>query len=289
MSKLDTNKIILGTAQMERKYGISNFNNKKTSSNAFQTLELALKNKIKFLDTAPQYNSEKIIGKFILAHGLSKDIKVFTKIPTIGNKKYYKQFVIKSIENSIKNLKCSIHTLFLHNTNDINFYKKNIDFFINLKKIFPIKNLGFSIYSKNEIKKTSKLVFQPVYQFPVNILDRRFLNLKIKKNSLIGRSIFLQGLLISKKLKKKILPTQLINAHKKYHYYLNSLKIDPLQFQLSFINNIKQINKYIIGTDNVKQLEQIINCELIKKIDKKDIKKINSFFNKKNIDPRKWS
>ena len=263
MSKLNTNKIILGSAQFDRNYGISNFSNRGFSKNAYKTLELAFKNEIKFIDTAPQYNSEKIIGNFISAHGLSNEIKVFTKIPTISNKKNYRKFVINSVENSLKNLKCYIHTLFLHNTNDINLYKKNIDFFLKLKKIFPIKNLGFSIYSKKDLYITSKLGFKPVYQFPFNILDKRFLNLKIQKN-------------------------KLIESHNRYHNYLNNLKIDPLKFQLSYINSTKQINKFIIGSDNYQQLHQIINCELLKKIDTKHIKKINSFFNKNNIDPRKW-
>tara|TARA_B100001029_G_C15026765_1_gene434132 strand:+ start:47 stop:916 length:870 start_codon:yes stop_codon:yes gene_type:complete len=288
MSKLNTNKIILGSAQFGRNYGISNFSNRGFSKNAYKTLELAFKNEIKFIDTAPQYNSEKIIGNFISAHGLSNEIKVFTKIPTISNKKNYRKFVINSVENSLKNLKCYIHTLFLHNTNDINLYKKNIDFFLKLKKIFPIKNLGFSIYSKKDLYITSKLGFKPVYQFPFNILDKRFLNLKIQKNKLIARSIFLQGLLINKKIKKKKLPIKLIESHNRYYNYLNNLKIDPLKFQLSYINSTKQINKFIIGSDNYQQLHQIINCELLKKIDTKHIKKINSFFNKNNIDPRKW-
>jgi aryl-alcohol dehydrogenase-like predicted oxidoreductase len=288
MSKINSNKLILGTAQLEKNYGISNIFNKNQKKNAFKTLETAFKHGIKYIDTAPGYESEKIIGNFILAHGLSRQINIFTKIPTLDKTKNLEEFVIRSIENSLKNLKSDIHTLFLHNTKNIDLFKKNIVFFKKLKKIFPIKYLGFSIYSNKEIYTTSKLRFEPTYQVPFNILDQKFVNTNIKKNKLIARSIFLQGLLINRLIKKDKLPNKLVISHKKYHDFLSELNISPLRFQLSFINNVKKINKFIIGVDNYHQLEEIINCNLLKKVDKKNIYKINSFFNKINIDPRKW-
>lgn len=288
MSKINTNKLILGTAQLERNYGISNINDKNQIKNAYKTLETAFKNGIRDIDTAPGYKSEKIIGEFISAHGLSNKVSIFTKIPTFNKKKNLEKFVKRNIENSFGNLKTDIHTLFIHNTKDINLFKKNISFFKNLKKIYPIKNLGFSVYDNKEIYQTSKLGFKPVYQVPFNILDQKFLKLKLNKKRLIARSIFLQGLLINKKIKKNKLNLNLIKSHKKYHDFLMELNINPLRLQLSFINNVKQINKFIIGVDNHYQLNEIINCNLFKKVDTKYIYRINSFFKKNNIDPRKW-
>lgn len=288
MSKINTNKLILGTAQLDGNYGISNIIDKNQKKNAYKILETAFKNGIKNIDTAPGYKSEEIIGKFISAHGLSNNVNIFTKIPTFNIEKNLEKFVLNSLESSLRNLKTDIHTLFIHNTNDIDLFKKNISFFRNLKKNFPIKNLGFSVYCKKEIYQTSKLGFEPVYQVPFNILDQKFLRLKLNKKKIVARSIFLQGLLINKKIKKYKLTLNLRKSHKKYHDFLRELNINPLGLQLSFINNIKQINKFIIGVDNHYQLNEIINYNLWKKVDTKYIYKINSFFSKVNIDPRKW-
>ena len=131
MPKININKLILGTAQIERNYGISNIINKNQKKSAYKTLETAFKHGIKYIDTAPGYKSEKIIGKFISAHGLSKEMNIFTKIPTFSNNENFKKFVIKSIENSLENLKSDIHTLFLHNTKDIDLFKMILKFWKN--------------------------------------------------------------------------------------------------------------------------------------------------------------
>ena len=289
MSKIDVKKIILGTAQLGKRYGITNFNEKNLKKEAFKILDLALKNNINFFDTASKYNSEKIIGEFISTHKISKNVQVFTKISSFREKKNFKQFVLRSLENSLKNLKCDINTLFLHDTGDINLYKKNIDFFLDLKKIFPIKKIGFSVYSPSEIKKTSGLGCESVYQFPVNIVDHRFLDVKLKKKQWVGRSVFLQGILLGQKLKRTNVPVELIEAHKKYHHYLNSKEINPLQLLLSFVSDVNKINKFIIGVDNAQQLNEIVNCEIYKLNSLKLIKKLKSFFNGKIIDPRQWN
>ena len=69
------NKIVLGSANFGKKYGISNnFIKKNEIKKLFLT---ASRNKIKFIDTSPNYyKSEKIIGKF------SKNrFKIISKIP----------------------------------------------------------------------------------------------------------------------------------------------------------------------------------------------------------------
>ena len=203
MGKINTKKLVLGTAQLEGNYGISNVSGNKNKKEAFKILETAFKYGIRHIDTAPGYNSETTIGKFISAHGLTNEIKVFTKIPSLKKKKDIEKFVVHNIERSLKNLKIDIHTLYLHDSKDIDLFKRNIKFFKRIKKIFPIKHLGFSIYSLNEINKTSALGFLPSYQVPFNILDQSFINLKIRNKNIVGRSIFLQGLLINRYVKKK--------------------------------------------------------------------------------------
>ena len=57
-------------------------------------------------------------------------------------------------------------------------------------------------------------------------------------------------------------------------------KIIPIKYNLSFINSQKKINYFIFGIEKKKQLKEILNTEF-KNYDKRHIKKINSFFDKK--------
>ena len=74
------NKLILGSANFEQKYGIKkNFIKKKEIKKLFK---LALKNNIKKIDTSPLYNSsEKIIGSL-----KNNRFGIISKVPKIPEK-----------------------------------------------------------------------------------------------------------------------------------------------------------------------------------------------------------
>ena len=68
-------KQVLGTAQFGLDYyGIGNFSRKKKLSEILLILEESYKMVINFFDTAPGYNSEKIIGKFLKIMMLIQEI-----------------------------------------------------------------------------------------------------------------------------------------------------------------------------------------------------------------------
>ena len=83
--KFNTNKIVLGTAQLINNYGATNVTFPKRKS-GLRFLETAFAGGIRSFDTAPSYNSEKILGDFIKTNNLSKKINVFTKISSLNNK-----------------------------------------------------------------------------------------------------------------------------------------------------------------------------------------------------------
>ena len=92
---MNSNKIILGTAQFGQKYGVTN-TNIVTYSEIKKIISTCKKNKIKFIDTAQGYgNSEKILGSLSL-----NNIKIITKIK-IGTKivDMYASLAILSKEN----------------------------------------------------------------------------------------------------------------------------------------------------------------------------------------------
>ena len=285
MTFLNRSKLVLGTAQLNTNYGIANFTKKKINE-IYDFLDFAYKKKIRIFDTAPSYNNHKILGNFIKSNNLQNKIKILTKLPTfkIKNTKYS---IEKNLENFLSNLKTEIEVLFLHDVNNIDYFIKNLDFFINLTLKFPIKRFGFSIYSKKDIHKIIELKFKKdyfAYQFPVNLFNREFNNFNFNSKWTYGRSIFLQGLLLNSKTKFK-LPNNGNIIIKNYHDNLRSLNLNALGVALSYVNSLKNLNYLILGLDNVEQIDNLILCNLSKKNFFNEFN-INSF--SKIIDPRKW-
>jgi len=186
--KIKKKIFVLGTAQLNSNYGITNSDLIVSKKESFKILDYAWENGIRHYDTAPSYNSQKIIGEFVKINNLDKEINIFSKISKIRSIKDIKKQIDYAIEKNINDLQSVPKINFLHDRENIkNLIEKNID----IKKITP--TLGFSIYNPNEISEKIKNIF---YQFPSNFLDTRFDENYILKNFRIARSLFLQGILI---------------------------------------------------------------------------------------------
>ena len=77
-------KLAIGTAQFGMDYGIANTIGKPSNEDVFQILDLAWESGVRKFDTAPSYNSESLLGEFILNKGIQDKIKVLTKIPSLN-------------------------------------------------------------------------------------------------------------------------------------------------------------------------------------------------------------
>ena len=283
-------KLIIGTAQLVRKYGISNYSKKKSSKSIFKFLEFCLKNSINSFDTAFDYGSEEIIGDFIKSNKIKK-IFLSTKLPSLKKIKDTDKIdtIKRQIEYSYKNLKMnSLESIYFHDENDFYFFKKKNSEIKKIIKNYKIKKLGFSIYSNKIFKNITNDKYIDTIQLPINIINKDFYNLNSKKN-IVARSIFLQGLLINQKINTKNM--LLKNINKKLFKFANDKNIDLYSICLNYILKNKKINQFIVGFDNIDQLKNLMsfkncpfdykNTELISKlVSKKDYRKI--------IDPRKW-
>lgn len=285
---LDKSKLVLGTAQLNSNYGITNTSSKNIDQ-IYKFLNYAYNKKFRIFDTAPSYNNHKILGNFISSNKLEKKIKILTKLQSF-NSKNKKYFIEKNLENFINDLKTKIEVLFLHDVKDIDYFLKNLDFFLNLTLKFPIKKLGFSIYNKKDIQKIIKLKFNKnyfAYQFPANLLNREFKDFNFNSKWTYARSIFLQGLLLSDRTKYK-LPNNGNIVIKNYHKKLRNMNLDPLKVSISYINSLKNINYLIFGFDNIIQINSLLHSKLypnkfLNFLNKSDL----NYFSKIN-DPRAW-
>jgi len=195
-------KLALGTANFGQEYGLTK--KKVGKKEIIKILDICKKNNIKLIDTAINYgDSEIILGKFDLNF-----FKICTKLPKIpfSKKKDIESWVTVNIYQSLKNLNLKkIDYVLMHSTDQFYLTRSRIAYkiLLDFKKKGLIKKIGYSIYSTKELNKFYKAYKPDVIQAPYNVFDRRIVNtgwlkkLKKEKVEVMGRSIFLQGLLIS--------------------------------------------------------------------------------------------
>ena len=276
------NKLILGSANLDQKYGI--YKNEIKIREFKKIINFLSKKGKVYLDTSSEYkNAEKIIGDFNL-----KKINIITKIKV--NKNKTKKSIEKEIFQKVINFKKIFNALLIHNPECLlNSYGKIIfDYLINLKNKKYFKKIGISIYNFESLKKLTKLYDLDIIQLSYNILDQRLndkkilRNLKNKKIEIHARSIFLQGTLLKKNydnLKNNSLKEKLIDWN-------NWLKVKKLQSIDVCVSNAilnKDINKIVIGFDSYLQFKKYLKV----KLKKNDISFLKTN-NKKIINPNLW-
>ena len=248
----------IGSASFANKYGLLN-EEMLSNEKEIEKIILFCKKKDLILDSSPEY------GKSIkYINNLSKGFKSRISTKVVVGKDDLDSFEKKLI-NHFKNLKnCSIETLYFHepkisHNKDFQKYLKSASIICN---DFNINNLGLSIYEEEDlISENCNLELINCLQVPLNLLDNRNIALKqkYKKISLIGRSIFLQGLIttsgiemLGKSSNKTDQQNGLLikNLSKKFATNIETLAI---AWALSF-ESIKDI---IIGVNSYKQLIEI--------------------------------
>ncbi len=279
------NKIVIGSANFSLDYGLANNYKKISMSEIKKILKKCEDKKINFIDTAKGYGeSEQIIG-----NQAKKKWNVITKIPKINYKKKVEieNFILKLVYDSLEKLKIKkLYAVLLHDENQLLRNNSNLVYSAlkNLKRKNIINKIGVSFYTPKKLIKIISKFHLDIVQIPVNYINQSFLEKKVikklknKKIEIHARSIFLQGLLLKKDLKKK--------RFKKFSNYLNfwheKNKISRLESSINFINNQKFIDKYIIGFQSLEQINQILKT---KKVNITSFPKYNDKYLK---DPRKW-
>ena len=287
---MNINKIIVGFAQADHNYGQSK------NKDFFNVANNLNKYGIKSIDTASTYlNSEKIIKQI-------KDIstyKIFTKLPTIDchlkdlKKKTHLFINQLLLNNSIKN----IDTLLIHDPLlplDSKKWKITYECLKKFKSKGIIKKIGISVYTVNEVIDILKVFKPDVIQFPLNIFNQEFIqgnflkNLKKKNIILIARSLFLQGTLCQKNYHNNFLNVWK-DKFDKWEKYLLKEKKNAEEICLKFALSFKMIDYFILGVDNLDQLNR--NIKIVKLDNRNFSKDLSSFYEENNFlnDPRFWN
>ena len=277
-------RLMIGSANFTQRYGADS--TKIKSNEIKKILNLAKKNNIYLIDTAEAYINKKDVFK-----NVDKKFKFSTKI--IPNSKWVSlEFCQKELERHFKSLNNNkIETILFHDVK-ILFTKIGFKIFRNLeilKKKKYFQKIGLSIYDTQCLSYINTSYDLDVIQCPYNILDRRILTsgwydkLKSKGIEIHIRSIFLQGLLVNKLVYKKKYFEKWKKKFSEWFIWLENNNISPIDYCFSDLLNY-DFDKIIIGINNSKNLEEVINFRTINKN-----KMINfSISDKKLIDPRNW-
>ena len=281
-------KIILGTANLNQKYGFL----KKTVK--FREFKKILKNsseKISFIDTSSNYKrAHRLLGKLNLGK-----IKIISKISIpINSKVNPKLWISRSIDKITDNLNVdNIHCILIHNPNILlNDKYREYFFYLNeQKKRGVIKKIGFSVYGIKEANDLINKYKLDILQVPINLINHSFCNkqflqkTKKRKIEIHARSIFLQGILLSSNLQNLKYFKKWKNLWNRYYSWINKNKISQLSACLSFVKSIKNISGFVVGVENESQFIKILNCKTKKKL---NFEKFLNQKDKKLIDPSKW-
>lgn len=278
------NRIIIGTAQFYKKYGIIKKKSKK--NDVLRIINYLKKNKIFTLDTALNYNILKLSRKYNLE---IQKFNIITKVPKITSFQDKKK-ILKVLENDLKksNIK-KYQCIYLHDT--INLKKKDmirsVEFLKTIKSKKITDKIGFSLYNPSDYLKLRKHLKPDQVQIPLNFFDQEFFKKKIQdlikfdKTKVHVRSIFLQGVLLNdnfKNIKMKLTMNKIKNLCELENIQL----IDAC---INFVLNIKYIDKVVIGVNDINELKLILNYKK-KKLNFNFLNKIS--INKKYIKPYLW-
>ena len=200
--------------------------------------------------------------------------------------------LLKSLSNLRRD---KIYGFIFHKAIDLIKNPKMWSYLEKLKSLKKIKKIGFSIYNEKELNEILNLGFIPdLVQLPYSILDRRFEKSLIKLKQLgveiHVRSVFLQGLYFKDlyNLPETLLPLR--PYLRKLHEICNSFNISISSLALNFVKQNKNIDKIVIGSDSVCQLNENISA-MRYNLDSDIIKSIHEInvVEKELLNPINWN
>lgn len=283
---------ILGSASFGLNYGVANNYNIVDSNESIRIIDTAIKSGFDGIDTAQNYgHAHSIIkkalsdtGKFHITSKMGQDSFSNSDIFGSSLNTCLEQLGIEQLDVLLLH---NFETLLKFNVQDI---RKSL---IKAIELNLVSKIGISAYSEAEVLYAKEVIPElTVFQLPENICDQRLGNSKQIKalsengNDIYARSIFLQGILLTK---PEELPDTLKGVSKQikdFQNYTAANNLDLVTACMSYVQNITWLKGIVIGVNSIRQLMEIVAA-------------INNPYNidfdrfpriaDEWLDPRKWS
>ena len=254
-------RVALGTVQFGLDYGVANKTGQPDFEAVSAILNYATRIGVQTLDTAIAYgNSEAILGRYG-AHTW----QIVTKLPELDLKGTVHAEIQHHIESSLHRLRVSkLYGLMLHRPEQLlesggdKIYKSLLE----IKTQGLCEKIGVSIYGPDILDRLSQYFVFDLIQAPFNLIDRRLqtsgwlYRLHRQGVEVHTRSTFLQGVLLMNERptffdRWATLWNQLYAwQQEQYLTALQACLLCPLQTE--------GVDRYLVGVDTKKQLEEIV-------------------------------
>ena len=260
---MNSRRLALGTVQFGLPYGLANKHGQVSPDVAKQMVGFATEIGVDTLDTAIGYGqSEEVLGK-IGVGGLN----VVSKLsPLIESVKDVGSWALREAEASLKRLKIDkLDGLLLHRSSDLH-GAQGAELYAAMQRLKLegyVKKIGISIYSPAELDACVGKFELDLVQAPFNLIDHRLLTsgwlqrLKVNGCEVHVRSAFLQGLLL---MSRSAIPdkfSQWSSIWDNWHQWLKQNDADPVRVCLAYPLSFPQIDRVIVGANDLEQLRQI--------------------------------
>ena len=256
-------KIVLGTVQFGREYGI-NSTGRPTVEEVSRILKVAAEAGITMLDTSSAYGEAEII----LGRCMPPNVpfQIISKYPNTTRS------VRDTCFTSMQHLNVDkLYGYLVHNFENYRDNNSIWEDFCKLRQDDIVKKVGFSIYTESELDfLLENNVDFDMIQIPRNLLDRKFDTylpaLHQRGVEVHVRSTFLQGLFFMNRenLPHKLKPLQKYLNQLDEYSKVHNMSISDLALNYNLQNDA--ISGVLIGVDSVSQLEENITNTSIKKI-----------------------
>ena len=290
MNRTGPSKLLLGGASFGNQYGVSN-KAQIPESEVQLILSEAFSTGFIGIDTAPSYgNSEVALGTFDLS---SKE--VFTKISmdalTSGV-----SAGIASVKESLSRLKVTSLTGLTFHSFDafLSNPKTSKQLVKELLELELISSWGVSLYEPEELSQVLEVANPNYIQAPVNVLDRRFLDVNITELlmaagiSLQARSIFLQGLLLMPADQQPAYFTEWYSLLESCRKVAHEQEVSVLSLALNFVNEHRAVDRLVVGVNSIDHVMEI-SLSLSTSGIQLDPNQISAVSDLRLIDPRRWN
>lgn len=286
MSRL-REKLVLGTASFGGQYGVAN-SSKMSDSEVAELTKEAIAAGVLGFDTAINYGNSQLV---LASSGVPASM-VYSKIEEVPEDSAELIEVVRKIVRDYDG--GCLRGLTIHRPDSLiqnpSAKRRALD---DLRATGLVESLGVSVYDPETVRQLSALYEFDYVQAPVNLFDQRFIQSSVSDFFereglwLQGRSVFLQGALLSPKLWHSSPFRPYSHQFRQAHEFAESLGLSIFGLTLEFVMSLPQLKELVIGVNQISHLKSLLEYELSETFDHTLCHSLTSQ-QLDLIDPRRW-